>query len=269
MKLRSAIFYIFLVSVIVTLIVAQAIIEEKVKEQILAFFVSLFGLVIFEIIKRHIFLRLIDSKQAIIHERIKILSMLGKIIDYDDFLINREKIVKNNNAKYFNELKRFFYSVYKFDISDVSDIKTLLSNKKQIQKEILKGMIGNKEKAYRSLQKNFRTIHRDRDYDSGFSKLYFDYLNRSLFMKENDSTLSLFLSIISLFGFALTFAITILKADPIEFVKYFAIYSVAMSVFQSFMGVIDYSSAYSDEQYKLNQISTSLNFLGENLDEPS
>ena len=254
---------------IVVLMIINATINGVIKEQILSIIVSVFGLIIIETLRKYIFNLLIDSKQDIINRKLKLLSLIEKITDYEKYISLRKQIIRKNNKSYFNQLSRYFYNTYKHDISKFRDIEALVCNEKEIIDEIIINVNVNKDKTYQRLLKSFKIINKDMNHDSNFSRLYLDYKNHKLLNPNNQSGLTTFLSIISILGFAMTFTYAILDTEPFEFLKILGIYMVAMLFFESFMGIIYYNSAYFDRKNFLISNIELLSGLGETIDEIS
>jgi hypothetical protein len=263
MKLQSFLGSAILAIMIIVIIVAQAISSGKIKEQIVSAFVNIIVFIIFEVVIKHIFVKIIESNKEIINKKINIISKLEKVSSYEQFQKHREYIIERNNKKYFNELKIHFYLIYHYDIDKYSDVNTFLDNKNIIIKDIIKKVTIKKEKNYKLLVKKFRIIKRNINYDSGYSNLFINFKTHNLFKTKQDNSLAVFLSVISIFGFSLTVAISILNIDPIQFIKIFGLNFLIIIFLQSFMGVIEYSSLISNEKYSLNNIINILDSIEE------
>lgn len=263
MRLKSLVFYFFLLLIFFGFTVYQAILDQKIKEQILSFIIAFFGSIIFEVMKKRIFSKIIESKPKVMDNRVKIIMLLEKIKDYESFANWKNKIINDNNHKYFQELVMFFYLEHEYDISRFNDINNLLNNKKIIIEKILLETKNKKERTYKKLNKSFKIIKKGLNYDSEFTSLFYKFKNHILFETIENNVLTIFLAVISIIGFAFTLTIAILNVEPIVFFRTFALYFFVIIFLQSFIGIIEYDSEYHTEINCTKKIIETLSVLEE------
>lgn len=251
---------------IFVLAIVNSIINDKVSEYFIALFITMILSYVFNVIKKYIFAILIKGDCDIMLKKVNVIYEFEKMKTYDDFLMQKHKIITKHNDDYYLRISRFFYFNYKFDIKKYSDFKELLDNEQFIIDEIIKTIDSKKEKEYKLLKKNFKIIRRNINYDRNFQRDYLEWksgVHTSEFRISYDIVI---LSVITIISFLISVSVSVINVDINLLVKVTIFYTITVVFMQSFMAVLDYSSYRIDQRRKLEAILENLHEKGEKVE---